>query len=291
MNQALPLHIIPAPGARPWKTRSLEHALAEVPPGSVPAVAMHREAQPSYGLVAFLKATGLPWARPTDDGRSLENALNVDPEGAAPLVSGSVAVTGTVLHAAGHTTQIGTYTARMLEPFQVRPSRAGDTEPLGWTWDVDRITGWSQSHMPWSALLFSGAHVTGLLTAARTESGVVESFDALVTTGSPVTESVRSNAIAQAAALNSMDFKAELHFGADASGVYSGADQFRVPLAAVLGPELLRGVDLAPPDAEGVTLERLGFRPFQHLAVRLPLVTAWDAGRGEALRQQLLRAR
>jgi Family of unknown function (DUF6177) len=291
MNKGLPLHVIPAPGARPWKTRSLGHALAELPPGSVPAVATLREAQPSYGLVAFLKATDLLWARPTDDGRNLENALNVDPAGAPPLDSGSVAVTGSVLHPAGHATQIGAYTARMLEPFQVSPSRAGDAEPLGWTWDVDGITGWSQSHMPWSALLFSGTHVTGLLTAVRTESGVVESFDALVTSGSPVTDSMRSRAIAQAAALNSAGFNMELHFGADAFGVYSGADQFRVPLAAVLGPDLLKGVDVAPLSAEGVALERLGFRPFQHLAVRFPLVTAWDGGRGHALRQQLLQAK
>lgn len=291
MNQGLPLHLIPAPGARPWKTRSLAHALAELPPGAVPAVAMLKEAQPSYGLVAFLKAADLLWARPTDDGQNLENALNVDPEGAAPLVSGSVAVTGSVLHPAGHATQIGAYTARMLEPFQVRPSRAGDAEPLGWTWDVDGITGWFQSHMPWSALLFSGTDVTGLLTAVRTESGVVESFDALITTGSPVTDSVRSGAIAQAAALNSADFSMELHFGADASGVCPGADQFRVPLAAVLGPDALKGVDVAPRNAEGVALERLGFRPFQHLAVRFPLVDAWDGGRGQALRQGLVQAR
>ena len=291
MKQGLPLHFIPAPGTRPWKTRSLAHALAELPPGSVPAVPMLREAQPSYGLVAFLKATDLLWARPTDDGQNLENALTVAPEGAPPLVAGSVAVSGSVLHPAGHTTHIGAYTARMLEPFQVYPSRAGDAEPLGWTWDVEGITGWFRSHMPWSALLFSGEHVTGLLAAVRTESGVVESFDALITTGSPVTDSVRSGAIAQAAALNSVDFTVERHFGADASGVYSGADQFRVPLAAVLGPDVLRGVDVAVPNAEGVALERLGFRPFQHLAVRFPLVDAWDGGRGRALRQQLLQAR
>ncbi len=288
MNQGLPLHFISAPGTRPWKTRSLAHALTELPPGSVPAVTMLREARPSYGLVAFLKATDLVWARPTDDGEDLENALNVAPDGAAPLAGGSVAVTGSVLHPAGHTTHIGAYTARMLEPFHVHPSRAGDAEPLGWTWDVDGITGWFQSHMPWSALLFAGEHVTGLLTAVRTASGVVESFDALITNGIPVTDRVRSGAIAQAAALNSVDFTLEHHFGADASGVYSGADQFRVPLAAVLGPDALKSVDVSVPKAGGVALERLGFRPFQHLAVRFPLVEAWDGGSGRALRRQLL---
>jgi hypothetical protein len=290
MNQGLPLHLVPAPAARPWKTRSLGSALADVPPGAVPAVAMLREAQPSYGLVAFLKATSLPWVRPTEDGKNLENVLTVLPANSAPLVSGSVAVSGSVLHPASHITRIGSYTAQMLEPFQVRPLRAGDAEPLGTPWDIDVISRWFQSHMPWAALIFSGTHVTGLLTAVRTESGVVESFDALITSGSPVTDSVRSRAIDQAVALNSADFNMELHFGADALGVYSGADRFRVTLAAVLGPDLLKGVDVAPLSAEGVALEWMGFRPFQHVAVRFPLVAAWDGGRGHALRQQLLRA-
>lgn len=290
MNQGLPLHLIPAPAARPWKTRSLARALAEVPSGSVPAVAMRREAQPSYGLVAFLKATSLPWARPTEDGQNLEDALSVLPNGPAPVVPGSVAVTGSVLHPASHATRLGAYTARMLEPFEVRPVRAGDAEPLGWAWDIDGITGWFQSHMPWSALIFSGSNVTGLLSAVRTEAGVVESFDALITTGSPVTDTLRSSVISQAAALNSLEFTLEYHFGADSSGVYSGADRFRVPLAAVLGPDLLNGVDVGRRGVEGVDVERLGFRPFQHLAVRFPLAAGWDEGQGHALRQRLFQA-
>jgi hypothetical protein len=285
MNQGLPLHLVPAPAARPWKTRALGSALADVPPGAVPAVAMLREAQPSYGLVAFLKATSLPWIRPTDDGKNLENALTVQPTVSAPLVSGGVAVSGSVLHPANHATRIGEHTAHMLEPFQVRPLRAGDTEPLSWAWDIDGITGWFQSHVPWAGLIFSGARVTGLLTAVRTDAGVVESFDALVTTGSPVSETMRDAAIERAAALGSMDFSMEYHFGADASGVYSGADGFRVPLATVLGPGLLKGVDFRRHDVEGVGFDMVGLTPFQHLALRFPLVEAWDGGRGQVLRQ------
>jgi Family of unknown function (DUF6177) len=291
MNRGLPLHFIPAPAARPWKTRALGQALADIPPGAVPAVAMRRDAMPSYGLVAFLKATSLPWARPAADGRNLEDALRILPDGPAPLPAGSLAVSGSVLHPAGHATRVGDFTAGLLEPFGVRPLRAGDTEPLGWNWDVDEITGWFRSHMPWSALVFSGADVTGLLTAARTEAGVVESFDALLTTGSPATETLRSDAIGQAAALNSLDFTMEHHFGADASGVHPGADGFRVPLASVLGPDLLKGLDPLPPAVEGVRVERLGFRPFQHLAVCYPLAAAWDGGRAKALRRQLLGSR
>jgi hypothetical protein len=252
---------------------------------------MLREARPSYGLVAFLKATDLPWIRPTEDAQNLENALDVDPGDRSPLTSGSVAVSGSVLHPASYETRMGEYTAQMLESFQVRPLRAGDAEPLGWLWDIDGITRWFQSHMPWSALIFSGANVTGLMTAVRTESGVLESFDALITTGSPVTNGVRSGAIQQAAALNSVDFNLEHHFGANALGVYPAADRFRVPLATVLGPDLLKGMDIAAHDAEGVNVHMLGYRPFQHLALTFPLAHSWDGGQGQALRQSALRGR
>jgi hypothetical protein len=139
--------------------------------------------------------------------------------------------------------------------------------------------------VPWAGLIFSGASVTGLLTAVRTDAGVVESFDALVTTGSPVSEPVRDAAIERAAALGSMDFSVEYHFGADSMGVYSGADGFRVPLATVLGPGLLKDVDFRRHDVEGVGLDMVGLTPFQHLALTFPLVQAWDGGRGQALRQ------
>lgn len=288
MNQGLPLHIIPAPAVRPWKTRALGNALADVPPGAAPAVAMRREAQPSYGLVAFLKATNLPWVRPTEDGQNLENALTVQPAEGAPLVSGGVAVSGSVLHPANYSTRIGEHTAQMLEMFQVCPLRAGDTEPLSWTWDIEVISRWFQSHMPWGALIFSGANVAGLLTAERTESGVVESFDALVTTRTPLSSTMRDTAIERAVSLSAMDFHLEYHFGADSRGVYSGSDRYRVPLAAVLGPTLAKEVDLSQRKVEGADVEMLGFRPFQHLAARFPLVTAWDQEHGQHLRQELL---
>ncbi|WP_248764166.1 DUF6177 family protein [Pseudarthrobacter sp. SSS035] len=246
---------------------------------------MRREAQPTYGLVAFLKATNLPWVRPAEDGQNLENALAVEPAESAPLVSGSVAVSGSVLHPASNSTRIGAYTGQMLEPFQVRPLRAGDTEPLSWPWDIEVNSRWFQSHMPWGSLIFSGANVTGLLVAVRTDAGVVESFDALITTGAPITESVRSRAKTQAKALNSMDFSLEYHFGADASGVYSGADGFRVPLATVLGPGLLKGIDFSRHDVAGVDVDMLGLSPFQHLALTFPLIHTWDGGSGLALRQ------
>lgn len=290
MNQGLPLHIISAPAVRPWKTRALGNALADVPPGAVPAVAMQREAQPSYGLVAFLKATGVPWIRPTEDGQNLENALTIQPAEGAPLVSGSVAVSGSVLHPANYSTRIGEHTAQMLEPFQVSPLRAGDTEPLSWTWDIDGLTGWFLSHMPWSAQIFSGTNVTGLLTAVRTESGVVESFDALVTTGTPLSSTMRDTAIRRAVSLSAMAFHMEYHFGADSMGVYSGSDRYRVPLAAVLGPALAKEVDLGRRKIDGADVERLGFRPFQYLALRFPLVTAWDQGQGQQLRQELFQS-
>lgn len=290
MTQQLPLHIVPAPSARPWKTLALGRALANVPPGAVPAVATLREAQPSYGLVAFLKATGVPWLRPAEDGQDLENALAVQPEARAPLAPGSVAVRGSVLHPATYGTRIGEHTARMLEPFQVSALRTGDTEPLTWPWDTHVISQWFRSQMPWGALIFSGANVTGLLTVARTESGVLESFDALITTGAPVSEAIRDSAIEKAVALNSIDFSLEYHFGADSMGVRSGADGFRVPLAAVAGPGIANNINPGRRAIEGVDLERLGTRPFQHLAVRFPMVAAWDHGHGQELCQELFQA-
>lgn len=134
-------------------------------------------------------------------------------------------------------------------------------------------------------LVFSGTHVTGLLTALRTDTGVVESFDALITTGRSVDDSVRQTAIERAVTLNSMDFSMEHHFGADAMGVHSGADQFRVPLATVLGSDLLKKVVLNQHNAGGADFEVLGNRPFQHMAVKFPLVSTWDDGKGQALRQ------
>jgi hypothetical protein len=287
MTQQLPLHIVSAPSARPWKTLALGRALATVPPGAVPAVATLREAQPSYGLVAFLKATGVPWLRPAEDGQDLENALAAHPERSAPLAPGSVAVGGSVLHPATYATRIGEHTARMLEPFQVSALRTGDTEPLSWPWDTDVISQWFRSQMPWGALIFSGPNVTGLLTVARTESGVLESFDALVTTGAPVSETMRDSAVEKAVALNSTDFSLEYHFGADSTGVHPGADGFRVPLAAVAGPDIAKNINPGRRAIEGVDVQRLGTRPFQHLAVRFPMASAWDHGHGQKLRQEL----
>jgi hypothetical protein len=290
MTQGLPLHIVPAPSARPWKTNALAGALANVPPGAVPAVAMLREAQPSYGLVAFLKAAGVHWLRPSVDGQNLENALAVHPENSATLVLGSIAVRGSVLHPATYGTRIGEHTARMLEPFQVSPLRTGDTEPLSWPWDTEVVSQWFRSQMPWGALIFSGANVTGLLTVVRTESGVLESFDALITTGAPVSESMRDSAIDNAVALNSTDFSLEYHFGADSMGVHSGADGFRVPLAAVAGPGIANDIKPSRRAIEAVDMERLGTRPFQHLAVRFPMVTAWDHGQAQGLGLGLFQA-
>lgn len=288
MNSALPLHLIPVPGARPWKTHGLDRELAAVPPGTVPAITTHEDAQPSYGLVAFLKATGLLWARSSDDSGDLENAFAARAGTTAPLSSGSIAVSGSVLHEASHTTHIGAYTAGMLEPFQVRPIRTGRTEPLSQNWDINAMTAWFQAHMPWSALVFSGTDMTGLLTAVRTESGVVESFDALITTGHAVTDGVCTSAINRAVALNSVDFRFELHFGANASGVRSGADTFRAPLAAVLGPDLVNASNVSPPEVAGVDLDWLGLQPVQHLAVRFPLVSGWDGGRAQAMHQHVI---
>lgn len=107
-------------------------------------------------------------------------------------------------------------------------------------------------------LVFSGTPVTGLLTALRTDTGVVESFDALITTGRAVDDGVRQTAIERAVTLNSMDFSMEHHFGADAMGVQSGADQFRVPLATVLGPDLLRQAafqEQGPASVQGVPVQ------------------------------------
>lgn len=288
--QSLPLHFIPVPGARPLKTHALDNALNDVPPGMFPALLTETDARPSYGLVAFLKAANVAWVRPAVDGQTVEGAFGSPSDRSAPLLSGSTTVAGSVVHPANQATRIGNYTTRMLEEFQARPLRAGAIEPLEWRWDTGVLTDWFQQHMPSSALIFSGEAMTGLLTVSRTDAGIVESFDALISTGNPVSEALRDSAVQQAVDLHSLNFSIEHHFGADALGVFPGGDRHRVPLVTVLGPGMTTGMSPEPQPIDGVHLAVLGSRPFQHLAVRFPLGQTWDAGHGQVLLRSALSA-
>jgi Family of unknown function (DUF6177) len=277
-----PLHPIPLPGLRPWKSFALDRALLEAPAGTLPAVVMEREASPSYGLVAYLRATGVPWFMPDADG-GLEDAPSLTLAARSPLPAACLAVRGRVLHPADHTTVIGDYTAKMLESLGARPQHSGRVEPLAAEWNTTALTEWFRGHMPWSALVISGAHLTGLLTVSRADGGVLESFDALITNGHPVTPEALDTVLGLAHSLRSMDFSAELHFGADHGGVQSGGDQYRVPLATMLGPELARDPAAQARPVPGVDIRSLGSRPFQSLTVRYPIVNAWDGGKGQEL--------
>lgn len=279
-----PVHPIPLPGRRPWKSYSLERDLLAVPAGSLPAVVMEPNACPSYGLVAYLQTTGVPWLMPDGEG-GLEDAPRLPLDPASPLQGSAVAVKGRILHPASHATVIGDYTANMLAAFGARPEHSGSVEPLSTPWNSGDLTQWARGNMPWSARVFSGDHLAGLLTVSRTEGGVMESFDALVSNGHPVTAELLDAVLDQAHSLRSVDFIAELHFGADRNGIRSGGDQYRVPLAALLGPELAKDRTIAPYKVPGADIRKMGSRPFLSYAVRFPLVGSWDGGAGQELRR------
>lgn len=279
-----PVHPVPLAGARLWKTTALDRALLAAPAGTVPAVLTLADTTASYGLAAYLRATGVPWLTTgTSDAVEDRSAL---PAGAtAPLERGGLALRGRVLHPAGHGTVFGGYTTQMLEAAGVRPRHSGPYEPLGDAWDTPALTVWFRGHMPWAAVVFSGDGVTGLLSAARTDAGVLESFDALVTGAAPPDEGTVDSLLDQAASLNSLDFSLELHFGADDGGVLPGGDRFRVPLGTLLGPAAVRNLPAEPNSGEGLLVRKTGPRPFQSLAVRYPLRHSWDGGAGQDLRR------
>ena len=278
-----PVHPVPLPGTGPWKTLSLDHALLTAPEGTLPAVVMDAAARPSYGLAAYLRATGVPWLTTDADG-AVEDPMSPPPGTDSPLPVGSLALSGRVLHPANHGTVVGGYTTQMLESAGARPEYSGPYEPLSEAWDPAALTKWFRSRMPWSALVFAGDGVTGLLSAARTDAGVLESFDALITAGHPLNEGRVNSLLERAASLNSLDFGVELHFGADDGGVHAGGDRFRVPLATLLGPEPARNLP-GEPAVPGMTVRKFGPRFLQSLALTYPLRHSWDGGAGLELRR------
>jgi hypothetical protein len=228
------------------------------------------------------------------NGTGLCSAFAARGPGDAPSPRPAAVLQGSVLHAASHELVIGDFTAGMLQAVTGgRPEHAGPAEPLGQPWETAPMTTWFRQHMPSATMLFSGRGFAGALTVSRTGSGVVESFDALVSAEEVRADPDWRNAENAAVASAAHEFGVELHFGADGLGVPAGHDGFRMPQLTVMGPGLVRQLRLDPFTLKGVSAEFRGSPPLRHLAVRFPEAAgwdeaAWDAGRAQGLRQRLL---
>ncbi|CAH0190579.1 hypothetical protein SRABI83_01656 [Arthrobacter sp. Bi83] len=302
MNAALPLLLVAAPAPHPWLSRSLRAQLGDAAraaaPGSVVALQTQPLAAPSYPLLAFLKASGVTWVTEVPSGTGLCGAFSARGPGDAPAPHPAVVLHGSVLHAASHELVIGDFTAGMLQAVTGgRPEYAGPAEPLGQPWETAPMTTWFRKHMPSATMLFSGRGFAGALTVARTGSGVVESFDAMVSAEVRADPSRADpdwrSAEKVAVACGAHEFGVELHFGADGLAVPAGHDGFRVPQLALMGPGLVRQLRQDLSTLDGVSAEFRGSPPLRHLAVRFPEAAGqdaggWDAGRALVLRERLL---
>jgi hypothetical protein len=299
------LVLVPTPALHPWLSRTLRaelrNAVISASGQSIVALKTTHAAAPSYPLLAFLKAAGIPWVT-QEPGGDLENALAARGPADAPSARTAIRIYGSVLHAATEDLLLGPFTSRMLlAATGYEPEYMGPSEPMERVWETADLTAWLQQQMPVGTLLLAGTGLAGTVTAYRTEAGVVESFDALLSEDqvegrtpdgeAPPWHPVGRTAV-EAAAIeaNVQEFGMELHFGTKGLFVQAGHDAFRVPQLLVLGPSLHGGTQPDPSVLEGVDAEVLGVAPFQHLAVRYPASFAWDDGHAQYLQQRILHA-
>ena len=179
----------------------------------------------------------------------------------------------------------------MLAAAGCTPEFMGPAEPLQEPWDPALLTARLRENMPWGIELVSGHGFAGAVTAYRTEAGVVEAFDVLIS--APDVDALPDPAALEAAAVgaNAQEIGLELHFGASGLSVPAGREALKVPQLLILGPSLHRSIPetliLQP---EGMAAEVLGQAPFQHLAIRYPAVSAWDGGIARVTQQRILNA-
>ncbi|MFE4543026.1 DUF6177 family protein [Arthrobacter sp. NPDC056727] len=299
---AAPLVLVPSPAIRPWLSRTLLRGLREAtinaPRQGIVALQTAPEAALSYPLLAYLKAAGIPWVTASPGG-GMENALTAADEGRAPSTQAATRIYGSVLHAATEELVIGSFTASMLLASSgSAPTHMGSTEPLENPWDSVAVTAWLRQHMPLGTLLLSGPHFAGAITAHRTDAGVIESFDVLLSAepsanpGPPgvLLSNAARRAEVEGAAIeaNVQEFGVDLHFGVDGLAVPAGRDAFRVPQMMVLGPALQRRIHPEHLSVPEVNSKVIGTAPFQHLAIRYPESAVWDGGRTRDLQQRML---
>ncbi|YCK81025.1 DUF6177 family protein [Arthrobacter sp. D3-18] len=289
--RSIPFVPVSTPAARPWLSRTLRRDLqqAAVATAGTGVVALQSlpDASASYPLVAFLKAAGIPWVVEGTGGQ-LHDALVAT---GAPKVNPAVVIYGSVLHAASAELMLGTFTSGMLASAGCTPEYMGPVEPLQEPWDPAVLTTRLRENMPWGIELVSGQGFAGAVTAYRTEAGVVEAFDVLIS--APDVDALPDPAALEAAAVgaNAQEIGLELHFGASGLSVPAGREALRVPQLLMLGPSLHRSIpETLIKQPEGMAMEILGQAPFQHLAVRYPVVSAWDGGVARVTQQRILSA-
>ena len=289
--RSIPFVPVSTPAARPWLSRTLRRDLqqAAVATAGTGVVALQSlpDASASYPLVAFLKAAGIPWVV-EGTGSQLHDALVAT---GAPELSPAVVIYGSVLHAASADLMLGTFTSGMLASAGCTPEYMGPVEPLQEPWDPAVLTTRLRENMPWGIELVSGQGFAGAVTASRTEAGVVEAFDVLIS--APDVDALPDPAALEAAAVgaNAQEIGLELHFGASGLSVPAGREALRVPQLLILGPSLHRSIpETLIKQPEGMATEILGQAPFQHLAVRYPVVSAWDGGVARVTQQRILSA-
>jgi hypothetical protein len=317
----IPLVPVRIPASRPWLSSmlrgDLQEAAAAAAGNGVVALQTYHDAAASYPLVAFLKAAQIPWAVEGADG-ALQDAFaepgssaetgasaeaGASPETGVREVGPAVVLYGSVLHAAAGDLLLGSFTSRMLAAAGCAPEYMGDAEPLRQHWDTVALTAWLRQNMPHGIAVVSGQGFAGIVSAYRTDAGVVESFDVLVSAGSAEALVSASETLETVAVdANAQEFGMELHFGASGLSIVAGRQTNRVPRLLVLGPSLHQGgaalqgwaaLHGAGAQAEGrarVDIEVQGSAPFQHLAIRYPSASSWDGGDGRRLHEQILGA-
>ncbi|MFC8039025.1 DUF6177 family protein [Paenarthrobacter sp. NPDC057355] len=282
---SLPLVPVMTPVGRPWLSatlrRDLQQAALETAGEGILALQTPADAIASYPLVAFLKAAGLPWVVEGPDGAMLD-AFGAS---GAPRPSPAVVIYGSVLHAAASDLVLGAFTSGMLAAAGCTPEFMGHTEPLQEPWNPELLTAGLRGKMPLAIGLLSGNGFAGVLSAYRSEAGVVESFDVLVAAHPGTSHAGRARLEAAAVDANAQEFGIDLHFGAAGLSIPVGGDGFRVPQLLVLGPALHQGKANGHGGAE---TEILGTSPFQHLAIRYPESSSWDGGKARRLQHRAL---
>ncbi|MFF2843381.1 DUF6177 family protein [Paenarthrobacter sp. NPDC057981] len=281
---SLPLVPVMTPAGRAWLSgtlhRDLQQAAFEAAGKGIPALQTPADATASYPLVAFLKAAGLPWVVEGPDGALLD-AFEAS---GAPQPSPAVVMYGSVLHAATGDLVLGAFTSGMLAAAGCAPEYMGFAEPLQEPWNPELLTARLREKMPLAIGLLSGNGSAGVLSAYRSEAGVVESFDVLVAAHPGMSPAGRERLEVAAVQANAQEFGIDLHFGAAGLSIPVGGDGFRVPQLLVLGPTLHQG----PDGHAGADTEILGTAPFQHLAIRYPESSSWDGGTARRLQLQAL---
>lgn len=246
--------------------RQFAEAAAEAPESHILALQTDAGSSLSYPLVSLLRASGMLWLVDGADGEVRNGFTDSQPGAAfAPGKSPAVVFSASALHAAGEDLHLGGFTSRMLGAAGLRPGSMGLTEPMQHPWDMDVLTIGLREQVPVGVVLLAGEGFSGSVGAHRTEAGVVESFDVLVSVGSwdwDLSMELADAAVEE----NAQALGVDMHGGTLDGFVQEGGDRYRAPGLRVYGPSRHRGV----PEGLEHSAELRGLAPFQHLILTLP---------------------